>query len=66
MDFTKVDPQSKIVQRVRICKITPAVEMPFNLKYNIVPCNANIGNEPPALQHANANIGAPNNPNNLR
>ena len=54
------------VQRVRICKLTPAVEMPFNLKYNIAQCNANIGNEPPALQHANANIGAPNNPNNLR
>ena len=28
------------VQRVRICKITTAVEVPFNLKYNIVPCNA--------------------------
>ena len=54
------------VQRNRICKIMPAVEVPFNLKYSIVPCNANIGNEPPALQHANANVGAPNNPNNVQ
>ena len=52
------------VQRVRICRITPANEIPVNLKYDVIPWNGNDTNQPPRLFHANANF--PNNANNMR
>ena len=54
------------VQRVRICRITPATEIPVNLKYNVIPWTGDDTNQPPRLFHANASLPASDNANNMR
>ena len=52
------------VQRVRICRITAAVDIPDHLKYQIVAFDNNDNQPPPQHLHANPNIAAADVPNN--